>query len=273
MVEGRKAPRSPDERPGIDNLRRIGKDFHSRPHGQDLRGGRDHPAQTRGITSEASPKAAKTSTGISPRGFPPKPPDVASRQAESTDPWEARNPVSDSTGSRYNPRRDEPLRGTRDPANGVDRRCSDGLSEPGSAVASRFGRTIRTSGGTEVDVRTQNGSSEPATAIRRTGVCREARHRRRTHVRSRDANIPAGQIFAGAEHAGIAFSLSIGGVPATVGYGGLAPNYVGLYQFNVTVPAVRPGNAGLKFGNELPEHRRSISQPGNEQRQTIMENH
>jgi uncharacterized protein (TIGR03437 family) len=32
-----------------------------------------------------------------------------------------------------------------------------------------------------------------------------------------------------------------------VSYDGLAPNYVGLYQFNVTLPAVPPGNAALTF--------------------------
>ncbi len=39
------------------------------------------------------------------------------------------------------------------------------------------------------------------------------------------------------------FSISIGGVKADVAYAGLAPNYVGLYQFNVVVPQVPPGNA------------------------------
>jgi uncharacterized protein (TIGR03437 family) len=39
------------------------------------------------------------------------------------------------------------------------------------------------------------------------------------------------------------FSISIGGAPATVPYGGLAPGYVGLYQFNVVVPAMAANSA------------------------------
>lgn len=39
------------------------------------------------------------------------------------------------------------------------------------------------------------------------------------------------------------FSISIGGAPATVQYAGLAPNYVGLYQFNVVLPAIAASNA------------------------------
>jgi uncharacterized protein (TIGR03437 family) len=35
--------------------------------------------------------------------------------------------------------------------------------------------------------------------------------------------------------------MTIGGQPATLIYAGLAPNFVGLYQFNVTVPNV-PNN-------------------------------
>ena len=42
----------------------------------------------------------------------------------------------------------------------------------------------------------------------------------------------------------LAFSMSIGGVPvATVPYAGLAPNFTGLYQFNVVVPANSGGGA------------------------------
>jgi uncharacterized protein (TIGR03437 family) len=37
------------------------------------------------------------------------------------------------------------------------------------------------------------------------------------------------------------FQISIGGTQATVSYAGLAPGYVGLYQFNVVVPGV-PAN-------------------------------
>ena len=37
-------------------------------------------------------------------------------------------------------------------------------------------------------------------------------------------------------------SIRFGDVPATLAYAGLAPGYVGLYQFNVVVPAVTPGD-------------------------------
>jgi uncharacterized protein (TIGR03437 family) len=51
-------------------------------------------------------------------------------------------------------------------------------------------------------------------------------------------NIPAGQLVQQANTLESAFSMSIGGVPvANVPYSGLAPNYTGLYQFNVVVPA------------------------------------
>ena len=35
----------------------------------------------------------------------------------------------------------------------------------------------------------------------------------------------------------------LGGTQASVTYAGLAPNFVGLYQFNVTVPQVAAGDA------------------------------
>lgn len=41
--------------------------------------------------------------------------------------------------------------------------------------------------------------------------------------------------------------MSIGGAPAMLSYYGLAPNYTGLYQFDVTVPDVASGNAALTF--------------------------
>jgi uncharacterized protein (TIGR03437 family) len=49
-------------------------------------------------------------------------------------------------------------------------------------------------------------------------------------------NIPAGQL---AEQASVlaSFQISIGGTPASVAYAGLAPNYTGLYQFNLVVPS------------------------------------
>ncbi|MGA2577247.1 MAG: IPT/TIG domain-containing protein [Bryobacteraceae bacterium] len=56
-------------------------------------------------------------------------------------------------------------------------------------------------------------------------------------------NIPAGQLVQTANTLTSAFEISIGGVPVTntnVPYSGLAPDFTGLYQFNVLVPA----NAG-----------------------------
>jgi uncharacterized protein (TIGR03437 family) len=37
--------------------------------------------------------------------------------------------------------------------------------------------------------------------------------------------------------------VSLGGAPATVSYAGLAPGFVGLYQFNIVVPNVAPSDA------------------------------
>ncbi len=53
-------------------------------------------------------------------------------------------------------------------------------------------------------------------------------------------NLPAGQLVE-QSNALPSFAISIGGAPAaSIPYAGLAPNYTGLYQFNVVVPA----NAG-----------------------------
>jgi uncharacterized protein (TIGR03437 family) len=50
-------------------------------------------------------------------------------------------------------------------------------------------------------------------------------------------SIPAGQTVQSGNKLAAAFSVSFGGVPATViPYAGLAPNAIGLYQFNVVVP-------------------------------------
>jgi uncharacterized protein (TIGR03437 family) len=51
-------------------------------------------------------------------------------------------------------------------------------------------------------------------------------------------DIPAGTIVTSTNKLAKSFSISIGGQPATLLYQGLAPNFVGLYQFNVTVPNV-----------------------------------
>ena len=50
-------------------------------------------------------------------------------------------------------------------------------------------------------------------------------------------NIPAGQVVVQLS-ALPPVQISFGGVPATVTYSGLTPNYLGLYQFNVVVPSI-----------------------------------
>jgi uncharacterized protein (TIGR03437 family) len=50
-------------------------------------------------------------------------------------------------------------------------------------------------------------------------------------------NIPAGQIVLQTNSLP-SFEISFGGVPANVSYAGLAPNFLGLYQFDVVVPNV-----------------------------------
>jgi uncharacterized protein (TIGR03437 family) len=56
-------------------------------------------------------------------------------------------------------------------------------------------------------------------------------------------NIPAGQLVGQSNTLASSFQMSIGGMPATAAYAGLAPSYTGLYQFNITVPNVASGNA------------------------------
>ena len=56
---------------------------------------------------------------------------------------------------------------------------------------------------------------------------------------------PAGMIATGSTALANPVAIKIGGVPATVTYAGLAPNTVGLYQFNVVVPSVPPGDLPL----------------------------
>jgi uncharacterized protein (TIGR03437 family) len=51
-------------------------------------------------------------------------------------------------------------------------------------------------------------------------------------------NIPAGEIVTGTNQLSTSFSILFGQTPTQLKYDGLAPNFVGLYQFNVTVPAV-----------------------------------
>ena len=56
-------------------------------------------------------------------------------------------------------------------------------------------------------------------------------------------SIPAGEIVQQLNQLAASFSISIGGVPAAVSYAGLAPDYIGLYQFDVKVPQVAAGGA------------------------------
>jgi uncharacterized protein (TIGR03437 family) len=51
-------------------------------------------------------------------------------------------------------------------------------------------------------------------------------------------NSPPGQLVGSLNTLADAFTISFGGTPATFAYDGLAPNYMGLYQFNVVVPNV-----------------------------------
>jgi uncharacterized protein (TIGR03437 family) len=55
-------------------------------------------------------------------------------------------------------------------------------------------------------------------------------------------NIPAGQIVPQDNVLAANLQISFAGTPATVSYSGLAPGYVGLYQFNVVVPSVPASN-------------------------------
>jgi uncharacterized protein (TIGR03437 family) len=51
-------------------------------------------------------------------------------------------------------------------------------------------------------------------------------------------SIPAGQIVQPLNSISSGLQIAFGGVTATVSYAGLAPGFVGLYQFNVVVPNV-----------------------------------
>jgi uncharacterized protein (TIGR03437 family) len=59
-------------------------------------------------------------------------------------------------------------------------------------------------------------------------------------------SIAAGQL-AEQSNAVSGLQMSIGGVPAVAAYAGLAPNYTGLYQFNLVVPSVAAGSVPLTF--------------------------
>jgi uncharacterized protein (TIGR03437 family) len=55
--------------------------------------------------------------------------------------------------------------------------------------------------------------------------------------------IPPGEIASGLSSLAAPLTISIGGAAATVTYAGLAPGYVGLYQFDVIVPSIGATNA------------------------------
>ena len=61
------------------------------------------------------------------------------------------------------------------------------------------------------------------------------------------SSAPAGQLVQQATSLATNLQMSIGGATATVDYAGLAPGFTGLYQFNVTVPAIPAGNQPLAF--------------------------
>jgi uncharacterized protein (TIGR03437 family) len=58
---------------------------------------------------------------------------------------------------------------------------------------------------------------------------------------------PAGQLVQQLNSLSSPLLMSMGGIPVSPSYAGLAPNYTGLYQFNVAVPSLPSGNATLTF--------------------------
>lgn len=62
-----------------------------------------------------------------------------------------------------------------------------------------------------------------------------------------------GNIASGSTQVNASVQIAFGSTPATITYGGLEPNYVGLYQFNVTVPQVADADTLVTFTvNGLP---------------------
>jgi uncharacterized protein (TIGR03437 family) len=57
----------------------------------------------------------------------------------------------------------------------------------------------------------------------------------------------AGVVAAQNSPLALPFQLRIGGVPATVTFGGMAAGTIGLYQFNVVVPNVPAGNQSIEL--------------------------
>lgn len=60
-------------------------------------------------------------------------------------------------------------------------------------------------------------------------------------------NTPAGQLAQQLTMLPPSVTMSIGGMAVSLPYAGLAPNFTGLYQFDVTIPTVPSGNAPLTF--------------------------
>jgi uncharacterized protein (TIGR03437 family) len=60
-------------------------------------------------------------------------------------------------------------------------------------------------------------------------------------------NIPAGQVVQQINSLTNAVQFQLNGTPAALGYYGLTPTLVGLYQFNLTIPAIGAGDAALTF--------------------------
>jgi uncharacterized protein (TIGR03437 family) len=56
-------------------------------------------------------------------------------------------------------------------------------------------------------------------------------------------NIQPGQITQQLNALAAPYVVRFGGTEGTVTYAGLAPNFVGLYQFNVVVPAIAAGDS------------------------------
>jgi len=71
--------------------------------------------------------------------------------------------------------------------------------------------------------------------------------------------VPAGQLVSSTQLTSLTSPLQVlfGTTPATLQYQGLAPGYVGLYQFNIVVPTVAAGSAVplifMQGGNMLPQ--------------------
>ena len=60
-------------------------------------------------------------------------------------------------------------------------------------------------------------------------------------------SIPGGTIVTQLNSLAAPLTFKFGSTDATVTYKGLAPNFVGLYQFNVTVPNVADGDSQINI--------------------------